>query len=96
LLLEKAWAKLNGSYEQIISGSTSDAFSFLTPYPTKYNIHEEADPNLFVTIHNGLIKGHLLTCSTAGKENKMKGLISNHCYTISDTYSLNQLQLLKI
>jgi len=33
ILLEKAWAKINGSYEAITGGHQAEAFSFLTPYP---------------------------------------------------------------
>jgi hypothetical protein len=34
LILEKAWAKINGSYENTISGQTNDALSFLLPAPS--------------------------------------------------------------
>ena len=35
ILLEKAWAKINGSYEAITGGHQAEAFSFLTPYPVE-------------------------------------------------------------
>ena len=39
LLLEKAWAKINGGYLNIITGYTRDAFEVLTGFgSTYYNI----------------------------------------------------------
>lgn len=39
ILLEKAFAKLNGSYEDIIRGRATEAFQFLLPYHAKYFDH---------------------------------------------------------
>ena len=33
IILEKAWAKFNGSYEDIVTGTSDDAMKFLLPYP---------------------------------------------------------------
>jgi hypothetical protein len=41
VILEKAWAKLNGNYGNTIGGTTQDALSFLTPGPGAYYLHEE-------------------------------------------------------
>jgi hypothetical protein len=32
--LEKAWAKINGNYETIISGDAAEAFTFLSGFPS--------------------------------------------------------------
>lgn len=36
LIIEKAWAKLNGSFENIMSGYAHDVLSFLLPGPSEY------------------------------------------------------------
>jgi calpain-15 len=41
LLLEKAWAKIFGSYQRIEAGTTGEALQPLTGCPTKYYIHDE-------------------------------------------------------
>ena len=55
MLLEKAWAKLNGSYEAVIGGSQKDAFTFLTPYPVKkFMSMVEADKDEGKAVWNAL------------------------------------------
>ena len=41
LLLEKAWAKIHGSYQRIEGGTTDDPLTALTGAPTKTYIHTQ-------------------------------------------------------
>lgn len=53
LILEKAWAKCNRSYEDIIPGNSADAFEFLSPAPfNTYYHNSETRPTLFETIRD--------------------------------------------
>jgi hypothetical protein len=45
-LLEKAWAKLNGSYEDSVSGNPADALQCLTGAPTRCFSHSETSKDL--------------------------------------------------
>ena len=84
LIIEKAYAKANGSYEDIINGNCSDAFRFLTPAPVETINHDYEDKTLFDKITNSLSKGFLVMCDITNTLNtnldelaKM-GLITNH------------------
>ena len=98
LLLEKAWAKLHGSYESIIAGCCSDVFNFFTPYPTKhYNTleerkdYEEEKVDLWNRMKNGHVQGHLMTCGTSGhgEQEQANGLLSGHAYTILEALEID-------
>jgi calpain-15 len=43
LILEKAWAKVFGSYQRIEAGTTGEALQPLTGCPTKSYVHEDSD-----------------------------------------------------
>ena len=108
LILEKAWAKCNKSYEDIIPGNSADAFEFLSPAPfNTYYHNSETRPTLFETIRDAQKKGFIVladiteTMSTNLESLSRLGLITNHSYTIINTAVLrksngSEIKLLKI
>jgi calpain-15 len=106
LIIEKAYAKANGSYEDIVSGNCSDACRFLTPAPVETIYHDFEDKTIFEKIQNYLAKGFLVMCDITNTDNtnldalaKM-GLVTNHAYSVVDAVVLKQnfgeIKLLKI
>ena len=86
LILEKAWAKINSSYEDIIEGNISDIFYFLTPCPLKIYHHDIKYNNLFEKIKNA-VDNNFIVCTdiNSNKENQLLnklGILSNHAYKI--------------
>ena len=45
MILEKAWAKVYGSYQRIEAGLTSEAMYPLTGCPSKYFMHNSIEPS---------------------------------------------------
>ena len=97
LVLEKAWAKCNKSYEDIIPGNSADAFEFLSPAPfNTYYHNSETRPTLFETISEAQKKGYIVladiteTMSTNLESLSKLGLITNHSYTVINTAVLRK------
>lgn len=90
LILEKAWAKCNLNYENIIAGNSAEAFEFLFPAPIDTYYHEIHGDRLFDRIKDADDKSYIICTDVTANENtnvdyliKM-GLITNHAYTIID------------
>lgn len=72
-IIEKAWAKILGSYERIISGYTADPSNTFTGYPSRCFQHHRGDENeidndeVFDILQNYEQKGFALTCSSKHK-----------------------------
>ena len=90
MLLEKAWAKLHVSYENIGLGTSLEAFVALTGAPCKYmKKEEEKDLSIKDFITDGFKKSAMVTCSGSVKLNELSekqaedlGLVGRHAYSV--------------
>ncbi|XP_070491574.1 calpain-B-like [Chironomus tepperi] len=91
-LLEKAYAKLYGSYEALRSGNASEAFEDFTGGVSEmYDLKDLKDgpENLFEILQNASLRGSLMSCSIEGnpvcrEEKTPQGLIKGHAYSITN------------
>jgi hypothetical protein len=108
IVIEKAWAKCNKTYENIISGNATESLEFLTPAPIDTFPHEEEDNNyLLENIKMALNNKYIVLADTNINENAnveklaKLGLITNHAYQVIDTANIknpngDDIQLLKL
>lgn len=107
LLLEKAWAKCNMSYEDIAAGNSAEAFEFLTPAPFDTYYHNEETKELFALIQDAHQNGYIIVSDITDTVNSgldylsKMGLITNHAYSIIDTEILHdkhekEIRLIKV
>ena len=87
ILLEKAWAKLNGGYNLTISGYSCDPLASLTGFPTEmFYMNEQLSVNdLWEKLSNLDKINHIMCASTRDDKNFTEkfGLVNNHAYTLS-------------
>ncbi|SPP76982.1 calpain-B [Drosophila guanche] len=87
-LLEKAYAKLHGSYEALKGGTTCEAMEDFTGGVTEWYDIKEAPPNLFSIMMKAAERGSMMGCSLEPDPHVLEaetreGLIRGHAYSIT-------------
>ncbi|XP_068177285.1 calpain-9 isoform X2 [Antennarius striatus] len=94
-LLEKAYAKLYGSYESLKGGSTMEAMEDFTGGVGEVFETKKAPDNLFSIMKKALDRGSMMGCSidiTSSAESEAKtstGLVKGHAYSITGLEQVN-------
>lgn len=92
MLLEKAWAKVYGSYDNIHSGYNEEGLNAVSGAPS---IHVSAKENEFSRrIEVEINRGSIITCATSAYVNQLSkndqekyGIFENHAYSLLNVYS---------
>ncbi|KAH0545672.1 hypothetical protein KQX54_002269 [Cotesia glomerata] len=87
-LLEKAYAKLHGSYESLKGGTACEAMEDFTGGVTEMYQMDETPPNLFSILLKAYERNSMLGCSIEPDPNVLEaetpqGLIRGHAYSIT-------------
>ncbi len=92
IILEKAWAKVNRNYENILEGNSPEALEFLTPAPIETFTHGEVENEILTKkILEGLEKNKMIFADiipepgSSIKKLSELGLITNHAYLVIGT-----------
>ena len=97
-LIEKAWAKLNGSYAMTIAGLPSEGLSSMTEAPTVTYIHKKysADYMWKVLLESDQLDHIICTCTHGNEGLDKVGLVPGHAYTIISLFETKDVRLVKI
>ncbi|KAG8584485.1 hypothetical protein GDO81_008844 [Engystomops pustulosus] len=105
-LLEKAYAKLNGTYDALTGGISLEALEDFTGGIGEIYRFNNAPENLFQIIQSALRQGSLVTCATVSESDSGKedigeyNVVKNHAYTLTGaeevSYRGEKVQLVRV
>ena len=98
LLLEKAWAKINRSYKNAISGWPNDVFRAFTGFSCEELNHNEENNERIWRIIKSVKENKGIICTSSKNEEDLNevGLIPGFTYTVINTYELEDEKKRKI
>ena len=109
LLLEKAWAKVYGSYQRIEAGTTGEALPALTGAPSEFVFHKDVTDReaFWKKMRDADLKNYIIATAVSSSHQgktatdmKNVGLVDAHAYSLISThdigYQAGRLRLLKI
>ncbi|XP_073672818.1 calpain-3b [Garra rufa] len=88
-LMEKAYAKLHGSYEALKGGNSLEAMEDFTGGVTEFYEITEAPKELYNIMKKALRRGSLMSCAidvlvpTAQRTKTASGLVTGHAYSVT-------------
>ena len=94
ILLEKAWAKLNGCYARVIGGEANEIFEVITnTFSEKIKIKRGQEDVIWNKYLEGEKKGYIITAGTSGDTYNLdleeNGLVPGHAYTVIKVQEFN-------
>ena len=86
MLLEKAWAKINGGYLNITGGYASEVLSVFTSFPIEtFDLFIKDIDIIWKELKKAFEDGQIITCcSKFDNEIEKYGLISGHTFTVTN------------
>lgn len=99
ILLEKAWAKVNGGYVLIEGGLIHEGFQALTGFPSDYITHKKTNAReLYEKILEGSKEKTLMGCSSTGNNDResYRGIVQGHAYALAEAKSCGDVELIKV
>ena len=95
-LLEKAWAKINGGYSNIIKGFAHNVLETLTGFPSLNLMHSSYSNNQIMDYIMKSYKNKYLITSTTKDDFKETGIERNHTYALICYYIINNITIIKL